>query len=98
MMIWRVKSYYRCIGLSMSTKYGLMPFLNLTLVVDRCTDSGIRSDIVIPLEIGLFMYFSCTLLWVLNLISRIPPCVLYHSIGKEYSIRLFFGVLFVSIL
>ena len=75
-MIWHVKSYYRCIGLSMSTKYGLMPFLNLTLVVDRCTDSGIRSHIVIPLEIGLFRYFSGTLLWVLNLILlRLRKCI-----------------------
>ena len=51
-------NYYFSKGLSNTSIYGFRSLLNLTLVVDFWTDSGIRSHIVIPRAKGLLRYFS----------------------------------------
>ena len=49
-----------------SVRYGFIPFLNLTLVVDVWTDSRIQSHRMIPCERGLFNFSYC-LVCCLNL-------------------------------
>ena len=54
---------------------GLMPHLNSTLVVDLCTNSGIRSHRMIPRATGLFKY----LYLILFLLRRCTPSLLVST-------------------